>query len=90
MLTRDDVHRLVDTLPESDLEIAARVLEGLHLSSDPVLAALARADAGEPDTLTDEERVALHEGLDEIERGEVVPHAEIRREIESATQAHRQ
>ena len=63
MTTKERVHRLVDTLPEEELETAERVLEGLAALalSDPVARALALApDDDEP--VTEEEAAAIEEG----------------------------
>ncbi|MEJ7812312.1 MAG: hypothetical protein WKG32_18015 [Gemmatimonadaceae bacterium] len=82
MTTKERVHRLVDMLPARELETAARVLEGLAALSvsDPVARALALApEDDEPET--DEERAAVAEARAEMQRGGVIPHADVRREL---------
>ena len=50
-MTKEELHRLVDTLPESELDTAARVLEALTVVADPVARSLANAPAHEePET----------------------------------------
>jgi len=50
MTKREALHRLVEDLPEDDLTTAARVLEGLRVTSDPVKLALDKAPMDdEPD-----------------------------------------
>lgn len=36
MLTRQELHQMIDALPEADLQVLARVAEGLKLSARPV------------------------------------------------------
>ncbi|HEX4838718.1 MAG TPA: hypothetical protein VFV03_09375 [Solirubrobacteraceae bacterium] len=68
-MTRADLHRLVDELPDESVD-AAVVL--LTRAKDPVLAALQAAPFDEPET--EEERRAVAEARAERERGiEPVP-----------------
>jgi hypothetical protein len=70
MRTRDTLHRLVDELPESELAAAARFLQDLRATADPVLRA--RLDAPLDDAPgTEEERRLVQEARDELARGEV-------------------
>ncbi len=76
-ITRSDVHRLVDAVPEETLEQARRVLEPLV---DPFLLALANAPIDdEPET--DVERDAVREARDDIAAGRVHDWADVRREL---------
>ena len=76
-ITRSDLHRLVDAVPDEILEQARRALEPL---ADPFLLALASAPADdEPET--DEERVAVREARDDIAAGRVRYWADVRREL---------
>jgi hypothetical protein len=65
MSTRDSLHRLIDELPESELEAAARFLQDLHATTDPVLRALPDAPLDdEPETA--EERWLVQEARREL------------------------
>jgi hypothetical protein len=55
MPTRDSLHRLIDELPESELEATGRFLHYLRVTADPVLRALLEAP---PDDELDTERNA--------------------------------
>ncbi len=37
MTAREALHRLIDELPEHDVEVASRILGGLKATADPVL-----------------------------------------------------
>ncbi|MBI3979616.1 MAG: hypothetical protein HY331_15655 [Chloroflexi bacterium] len=79
MTTRDDLYRLIDELPEGDLEVAKRLLEDLT-SGDPVLRALATASVDdEPET--EEERLAVEEGKADLAAGRVVSLEDVKREL---------
>ena len=73
MTTKERIHRLVDDLPESELETVKRVLEGLSALSlsDPVAEALANAPVDD-ESVTDEEAHAIEEGERDIEAGQIV------------------
>lgn len=45
MTGREALHRLIDELPEHDVEVASRILGGLKATRDPVLRALMTAPA---------------------------------------------
>jgi hypothetical protein len=78
MITRDDLHKLVDRLPESELESARRVLEYLDKrASDPLLRALAEAPEDDEEE-TPEEAAAVEEARQEVARGEAIPWEQIR------------
>jgi hypothetical protein len=70
MTSRDTLHRLVDSLPDSALSEAERYLLALE-TTDPVLrAALLAPYDDEPET--DEERAGVLEARTEAARGELV------------------
>lgn len=74
MTTKDRLHRLIDALPEHELGQAERLLATLP-GADPVLRAVLLApedDEGE----TDEERAAVREACEQVERGELVDDAD--------------
>jgi len=69
MIARNDLHRMVDAVPD---EKHAAVREALAHLVDPVL--LAFMEAPEDDELTTQEDLeALAEGRAELERGETIP-----------------
>lgn len=76
-VTRSDLHRLLDAVPDKTLDAARRALEPL---TDPFLLALADAPVDdEPET--DEERAAVAEARDDIAKGRVRDWDEVRREL---------
>ena len=79
MSAREKLRAFVEQLPEDDVVRALRLLESLH-PTDPWLEKLLTAEeVDEP--LTEEERRALEQGLEEIRRGEVVPWEKVREEV---------
>jgi hypothetical protein len=78
-VTRAELHALVDTLPDSELDEAKRYLRGLN-TTDPVLRSFLLAPLDdEPET--DEERTAVAEAREASARGEVFTLEEVRREL---------
>jgi hypothetical protein len=69
MLARDDLHTLLDAIPEDRL---ADVREALEQLADPVLLALLMAPEDD-EPVTDEDLAALAEARAERERGETIP-----------------
>ena len=67
MTTKEQIHQLVDDLPESELQTVKRVLEGLSAISlsNPVAEALANAPIDD-ESVTDEEAQAIEEGERDI------------------------
>ncbi|HZR99123.1 MAG TPA: hypothetical protein VFE37_10475 [Chloroflexota bacterium] len=79
MVTKEILHRVIDTLPDSELEAAARLLAGLGID-DPVLrAVLAAPIDDEPET--PEEAAAVQQARDDLAAGRVVSHEEARRRL---------
>ena len=77
---RQQLHTLVDELPESELYTAKRFLGYLHDTSDPVLQALLQApEDDEPET--PEEAAAVQEAWEAYRRGEARPWGEVRQEL---------
>ena len=80
MHSRNDLYRLVDSLPESEVQAARRFLEYLRDSRDPVLTALLSApDDDEPET--DEERASVSKARQDIQAGRIVSPKTIWNEI---------
>ncbi len=77
MLTRDDLHQLLDTIPDHELTTAATALKPLV---DPVLWSLLTAPIDdEPET--EEERTAIAEADEDIRQGRLIAHEDIKREF---------
>ena len=78
-MTKADLHKLVDTLPESEQETAFRILKCLNdEKKDPFLLAMALApEDDEPFTPEEQEAVRLAE--EDVLHGRVVSHEEARR-----------
>ena len=71
MNTKEDLYRLVDELPESEINAARRYLEYLRNLGDPVLRALKEApEDDEPET--EEERAAVAQAYEDLAAGHVV------------------
>ena len=77
MATRDDLHRLISDLPESELEtVSGFIVRRI----DPVERALMDAPLDdEPET--DEERAAVAEAQEAYARGDVVADEDLDREL---------
>jgi hypothetical protein len=75
MTVKDDLHHLVDELDE---DAAREALAYLHTLGLPAFLRNAPLD-DEPET--DEERAAVQEARDELARGEIVSHQELRHEL---------
>lgn len=77
MLTRDQLHRLIDTLSDEQLGEIGVATE--RLIPPALLAALRAPLDDEPETA--EERAAVAEANEDIRAGRVVSHEELRREL---------
>jgi len=77
MLTRDDLHTLLDSIPEDRLPAIREALEKL---SDPVLLALVTAPP-EDEELDPDERAALEEAERAAGTVEYITHEELGRRI---------
>jgi hypothetical protein len=81
MTTREALRRLVDELPDLELEPARRYLEYLrNVGSDPMLRTLMEAPLDD-EPLTADDEAAIAEGQAEIDRGEVVNLDEVKRQL---------
>ncbi|MBO0707425.1 MAG: hypothetical protein J2P44_03605 [Candidatus Dormibacteraeota bacterium] len=77
-MTRADLHKLVDALPDSAVEVATRLLE--RAAADLDLADLLAAP-WDDEPVTEEEMTAHRAGLEAIERGEGVEWDEAKRRL---------
>jgi hypothetical protein len=80
LATRENLHYLVDELPEDKLADAARHLEQLRGASDPDLRALAEAPFDD-EPWAEEDEVSLKEALADIAAGRLASQAEARRRL---------
>ena len=79
-MTRERLHRLVDTLPAGELPVAGRYLEFLAGFGHPFVRTLFLApEADEP--LSGEDRDALEEGRRALDAGDTVSDRELRDEL---------
>ncbi len=81
--TREALQRLVEEVPDRDLDTARRFLTYLRDTGDPVLRAFMDApEDDEPET--EEERLAVAEAKEEIRQGKGIPWEEVKRELAGA------
>ena len=78
MTTKQDLHRLIELLPDSALPKANALLESLREEEDPVLKAFLEAPEDD-EPLTPEDIAAIEEGEEDIRAGRVISHEEARR-----------
>lgn len=76
--TREELHQLIDELPEQD---AQRLLSDLRRRSGGELPRSLREAPFDDEPVTDEDRAALAEAEEDFAAGRVVSHDEIRREF---------
>ena len=81
MITREELHNMIDFLPDSMLEASGRAFLDFLKKEDPVLYALITApEDDEPEM--EEERTAVAEAYESIAKGErMIPDAELAREL---------
>jgi hypothetical protein len=80
MLPRERVHQLIEDLPESELPAVEQFIKQRRDAADPFLRAVANAPEDD-EPLSPEDEAAIEEGLDAIERGEVISQDELRRTL---------
>ena len=78
MSIRERIHTIIDDLSESDLETVEKMLH--RFKEDPVVYAFENAPIDdEPES--EEDRRAIEEADEDIERGDLIPHAQVKREL---------
>lgn len=79
--TREELHRLIDELPEGEWHAAARFLAYLRdIGSDPFLRALMAAPEDDEPEMPEEE-AAMAAARAAVAHGEIVSDEELRREL---------
>jgi hypothetical protein len=78
VVTKTELHKLIDELPDGSGEAAARYLT--RLRDDPFLALLESAPVDQ-EPLTDEDRAAIELGREEHRTGKTTPWEVVRREL---------
>lgn len=81
MNMKDEIKRLVDEIPDSELQAARRFLEFLRHQSRSALAWALEAAPIDDEPYTDDEKEAVAEAREEVKAGRIVLHDEIRREL---------
>ena len=74
------LHQLVDQLPEEEHDSALRYLQFLRDMNDPVLRATRNAPLDD-EPVTDEDRAAIAASDRDLEQGEVISHADLKRQL---------
>ena len=75
-ITRDDLHKLVDHLPECEWEVSYWVLLAHLKQHDPMLWRLMTAPEDDEEE-TEEERLAIEEAMADVRAGRLISHEEI-------------
>lgn len=79
MTTREKLHRIVDELPEEELDAALQAIEAR--ADDPLIRRLDEAPL-EDEEISPEEEAAVQEARDELAAGApLISHEEIKREF---------
>ena len=74
------IHRLVDELPDGELQAAKRYMEYLRNMKDPLVRKLSEAPYDD-EPLTEDDEAALQQGLADIAAGRVYTAEEVKREL---------
>ncbi len=77
MTTKEILHRLVDELPERSLPAAERVLEDLRGGNSDLLERRLRTAPVDDEEETEMERIAVQEGREQAQRGELLTDAAV-------------
>lgn len=81
MNAKEELHRLIDQLPESELHAVRRFVQFIReKANDPLLWMLENAPL-EDEPISAEEEKAVEEARKEVARGEVVSHEDLRSEL---------
>ena len=75
-ITREDLHKLVDYLPECEWEVSYWVLLAHLKQHDPLLWRLMTAPEDDEEE-TEEERIAVEEAMEDVRAGRLISQKEI-------------
>ena len=75
-ITREDLHKLVDYLPECEWEVSYWVLLAHLKQHDPLLWRLMTAPEDDEEE-TEEERLAVEEAMEDVRAGRLISQEEI-------------
>ena len=76
---RDELHELIDALPDSELMTARRYLEFLHSGADDMLTWVIDNAPNDDEPTTPEEEALVEEARQEVRRGETISAEEAKR-----------
>ena len=80
MTNKSELHVLVDELPDSEIDAAARYLAYLRDTADPLTRLLDNAP-GDDEPLTPEEEQAIEDGMAAYRRGDYLEAEDAKREL---------
>lgn len=81
MTTKERLHRLIDALPEGQLDDVERMLETLRAYNGDRLARKLATASADDEPETEAERLAVVEARDALARGDVVRDEDLEREL---------
>lgn len=81
MTTREEVHQLVQNLPESELQAARRFLEFLRTAGDDALLRALREAPTDDEPTTPEEDAGAEDAWREYQQGKALPWEKVRKEL---------
>ena len=79
MTTKERLYRLIDALPEAEHSTAERVLEALGGVMHEEMLYTAETAPLDDEPEDEEEALMAEASLEELARGEFIPHADVRR-----------
>lgn len=85
MAMRDDARRLINEMPESDLPVVLRLLQGLRAvpAAGPDFAAILDAAPADDEPWTDGDRAASVQARSELASGEALSPGDVRRMLDA-------
>ena len=81
-ISKEDLHKLVDHLPECEWEVSYWVLLAHLKQHDPFLWRLMTAPEDDEEE-TEEERLAVEEAMEDVRAGRLISHEELEERLRS-------
>lgn len=82
MTVKEELHRIVDLLPDAEIQAVLRFLQYLREARyDDRVSRLLMSAPEDPEPLTAEEALAVDRALEEFRKGQTIPWEEVRRQI---------